>query len=119
MALYDFKCEKCECMFEVERPIAATGPAKCPACGSTNTSKIFSAAGIVFKGGGFYVNDSKAHAGAGSSRSGKPGADKASGEAGTDKPSADKPASSDAPTTSDSSCSSDKKEAPATKVDDK
>ena len=59
MAVYDFKCENCGAEFEVERPLGATGAAKCPKCGSTKTAKVFSAAGIVFKGSGFYVTDSK------------------------------------------------------------
>jgi putative FmdB family regulatory protein len=59
MPLYDYQCEKCENVFEVERPLTATGSVRCPSCGSTKTAKVFSAAGIVFKGSGFYVTDSK------------------------------------------------------------
>ena len=32
---------------------------KCPACSSSRTSKIFNAAGVQFKGSGFYVTDSR------------------------------------------------------------
>ncbi len=32
---------------------------KCPACGSAKTVRVFSAAGIAFKGSGFYVTDSR------------------------------------------------------------
>lgn len=59
MPLYDYQCEKCEAVFEVERAFGASGSVKCRACGSTRTTKIFNAAGIVFKGSGFYVTDSK------------------------------------------------------------
>jgi putative FmdB family regulatory protein len=59
MPLYDYSCEKCGTEFEVERPLGATGAVKCPNCGSLKTVKIFSASGIVFKGSGFYVTDSK------------------------------------------------------------
>jgi putative FmdB family regulatory protein len=60
MPVFDFQCEKCGNEFEVERPLGAAGTVKCPSCGSTKTAKVFSAAGIVFKGSGFYVTDSKA-----------------------------------------------------------
>jgi putative FmdB family regulatory protein len=71
MALFDFHCENCGREFEVERPLGATGAVKCPHCSSTKTTKVFSAAGIVFKGSGFYVTDSKSKGG--SSPASKPG----------------------------------------------
>ena len=63
MPVYDFSCEKCGNVFEVERGFSATGNPRCPKCGSTKTAKMFSAAGIVFKGSGFYVTDSKSKSG--------------------------------------------------------
>jgi len=75
MPLYDFCCEKCGTEFEVQRALGATGAVKCPHCGSTKTTKVFSATGIVFKGSGFYVTDSKSKAGGSSeskSTTGKP-----------------------------------------------
>jgi len=59
MPLYDYKCDQCETVFEVERRMSDTSRKKCPACRSKKTAKVFNAAGIVFKGSGFYVTDSK------------------------------------------------------------
>lgn len=58
MPEYDYQCEKCGADFVKEHPMAFNGKAKCPACGSLRTVKVFHAAGVVFKGSGFYVTDS-------------------------------------------------------------
>jgi len=58
MPEYDYQCEKCERMFVVEHPMAYRGKVKCLHCGSLRTVKVFHAAGVVFKGSGFYVTDS-------------------------------------------------------------
>jgi putative FmdB family regulatory protein len=58
MPEYDYQCEKCERMFVIEHPMAHRGKVKCPHCGSLSTVKVFHAAGVVFKGSGFYVTDS-------------------------------------------------------------
>ena len=59
MPLYDFQCEDCGKVFEVERSMTDTSRESCPKCGSKKTVKVFSSAGIQFKGSGFYVTDSK------------------------------------------------------------
>jgi putative FmdB family regulatory protein len=58
MPEYDYQCEKCERTFVKEHPMAFRGKVKCPYCGSFSTVKVFHAAGVVFKGSGFYVTDS-------------------------------------------------------------
>ena len=58
MPVYEYLCEKCGEMFEKEHPMAYTGKSRCPACGSRSTTKVFHAAGVHFKGSGFYVTDS-------------------------------------------------------------
>lgn len=58
MPEYDYQCEKCEQMFVKEHPMAYRGRVTCPHCGSSRTVKVFHAAGVVFKGSGFYVTDS-------------------------------------------------------------
>ena len=70
MPLYDFQCEKCETIFEVERSMTETRTETCPNCGSKKTVKVFSSAGIQFKGSGFYVTDTKSA----SNGAGKPSA---------------------------------------------
>jgi putative FmdB family regulatory protein len=97
MPVFDYQCEKCETTFEVERGLTATGPVKCKNCGSTRTTKVFSAAGIVFKGSGFYVTDSKSSSDGGSKpASGKP-LDKPAETADTTPAAPAKPADSSKP----------------------
>lgn len=58
MPVYEYLCGKCGEMFEKEHPMSYTGKSRCPACGSRSTMKVFHAAGVHFKGSGFYVTDS-------------------------------------------------------------
>jgi putative FmdB family regulatory protein len=58
MPAYDFRCNKCSKVFEVIRPMGATGDPDCPECGSA-ASKVFSPVGVAFKGTGFHNTDYK------------------------------------------------------------
>jgi len=64
MPWYDYQCEDCGRVFEVQHPMGAHERPKCRFCGSRHTVKIFSPAGVHFKGKGFYVTDSKGTNGA-------------------------------------------------------
>jgi putative FmdB family regulatory protein len=59
MPHYDYQCNACGAVFEVEHPMGAKPRIKCPNCGSARTARQFSAAGVQFKGSGFYVTDSR------------------------------------------------------------
>jgi len=67
--IFEFQCTKCRHLFEEffaklpERPSA-----KCPECGGKG-KKLISNVGIVFKGAGFYVTDSRTSPAKGSSAS--------------------------------------------------
>lgn len=65
MPLYEYKCEKCGHRFEKIEKHSASEIKKCPKCGA-NAPRQISAAGIQFKGSGWYVTD---YAGKGSSSS--------------------------------------------------
>lgn len=56
MPRYDFRCDACDVVFEVERPMGATGDVTCPTCGDL-AKKVFSATGMVLKGSGFHNTD--------------------------------------------------------------
>lgn len=43
MPLYDYKCKKCEHVFESLHKIADPGPSECPECGHNQVSKLISA----------------------------------------------------------------------------
>jgi len=58
LPLYEYKCEKCGHRFEKIEPFSAATVKKCPKCGAKAERQI-SAAGIQFKGSGWYVTDYK------------------------------------------------------------
>ena len=49
MPLYDFKCDYCKEVIEINEPI----PPSCDTCGNT-MMRIWSAPAVQFKGSGFY-----------------------------------------------------------------
>lgn len=57
MPTYVYKCSNCGNKFELRRSIKDESEVLCPECGSPS-EKIFVPVPIVFKGSGFYVNDS-------------------------------------------------------------
>ena len=69
MPLYEYKCDKCGHRFEKIEKHSASEIKKCPKCGA-NAPRQISAAGIQFKGSGWYVTD---YAGKGSSPSSSEG----------------------------------------------
>ena len=58
MPVYDFRCNECGYKFEklILRPNGKTE--KCAHCGSL-AQRLISPVGIIFKGSGFYITDSK------------------------------------------------------------
>jgi putative FmdB family regulatory protein len=64
MPLYEYECENCGRRFERLQSINAEPVRQCPECAGA-VHKIFHAAGIIFKGSGWYITDSrKANSGA-------------------------------------------------------
>jgi putative FmdB family regulatory protein len=59
LPLYDYQCRTCSKTTEVRHGFREVFGGTCPACGSDEMSRVFNPAGIVFKGSGFYVNDSR------------------------------------------------------------
>jgi len=55
---YDYKCDQCG-VFEKEQRISEPALECCPGCGGRVKRLISKNVGIVFKGPGFYVNDSR------------------------------------------------------------
>ena len=60
MPTYVYACKACEHQFEKFQSFAANALRTCPNCGEKALSKVIFPAGVVFKGSGFYINDSKA-----------------------------------------------------------
>lgn len=58
MPIYEYQCANCAGLTDVRRGFKETNNEPCPACGGALVRR-FTPAGIVFKGSGFYVNDSR------------------------------------------------------------
>lgn len=98
MPTYQYQCTECGEGLEAVQKFTDDALTECPNCGG-RLKKVFSAVGIVFKGSGFYRNDSR-----GSSSSSSPAASKASTSSSSDSSSTSASSSS-----SSSSSSSDAK----------
>ncbi|AMV17951.1 FmdB family zinc ribbon protein [Planctomyces sp. SH-PL14] len=58
MPTYDYRCKKCDHVWEEFQSIKAPPSKKCPACRKQSAERQISAgAGILFKGSGFYLTD--------------------------------------------------------------
>ena len=67
MPTYQYACTECGHFFEQFQSFTDDALTECPVC-SGRLRKVFNAVGVVFKGSGFYRNDSRANAtGSGSS----------------------------------------------------
>ena len=59
MPTYEYECERCACRFELKRRFSDdSGSPSCPKC-QGKVRQLFSPSGILFKGSGFYVTDSR------------------------------------------------------------
>ena len=85
MPTYDYLCRDCGNVTEVIHSMLEDGPTVCEICGGTLRRVLFPT-GIIFKGPGFYRNDSRAGgsgdgSGSGAEKAAAPAAD-ATSEAG-------------------------------------
>jgi putative FmdB family regulatory protein len=69
MPTYEYACQSCGTHVEVFQRFSEAPLTSCGVCGG-ELRKVFHPAGILFKGSGFYVNDSRS--GGGSKGSGTP-----------------------------------------------
>ncbi len=58
MPTYQYACTECDHFFEQFQSFADDALVECPEC-SGRLRKVFNAVGVVFKGSGFYRNDSR------------------------------------------------------------
>ncbi|MEV8309899.1 FmdB family zinc ribbon protein [Streptomyces flavidovirens] len=102
MPTYQYQCTECGEGLEAVQKFTDDALTVCPSC-EGRLKKVFSAVGIVFKGSGFYRNDSR-----GSSSSSTPAtsSSKAAGTSSTSSGSDSKPAASSSSASSSSSGSS-------------
>ena len=69
MPTYQYACTECGHAFDQFQSFSDAALTECPVC-SGRLRKVFSAAGVVFKGSGFYRTDSRSSGSSGSSTSG-------------------------------------------------
>ncbi|WP_079128993.1 FmdB family zinc ribbon protein [Streptomyces qaidamensis] len=98
MPTYQYQCTECGEGLEAVQKFTDDALTECPAC-KGRLKKVFSAVGIVFKGSGFYRNDSR-----GSSSSSSPAKSSSGGSSGSS--SSDSGSSSSGSSTSSSASSS-------------
>jgi putative FmdB family regulatory protein len=58
MPIYEYECEKCGNRFERVQSIHDDPICQCPEC-SGNLHKVIHPVGIIFKGSGWYITDSR------------------------------------------------------------
>jgi putative FmdB family regulatory protein len=75
---YDYRCRSCGNVTEVIHSMIEDGPTVCERCGGVLRRVLFPS-GIIFKGSGFYRNDSRA-----ASQSSESGSEKAAGASASD-----------------------------------
>lgn len=106
MPTYDYECSQCGHAFEAQQSMRDDPLSVCPSCSEPALRRVISGgAGIIFKGSGFYVTDSKKSGGSSakpsstgkeSSGSGEGSPASSSGSTSTDASSGKKTTSGDA-----------------------
>lgn len=65
MPTYTYRCNICEYQFDIKQRMADDPLTDCPECETEKSlRKVLNSVGIVFKGSGFYVTDSRGKNGA-------------------------------------------------------
>lgn len=82
MPTYSYLCTQCGHAFDAQQSFTDDALTTCPEC-SGRLRKVFGNVGVVFKGSGFYRNDARKDAKAGSSSSSSHGAAKKDGTSST------------------------------------
>ncbi len=70
MPTYQYQCTDCGNALEVRQSFTDDALTVCPSCDGA-LRKVFNAVGVVFKGSGFYRNDSRSSTSSGSPAAGK------------------------------------------------
>ncbi|MDC0772918.1 FmdB family zinc ribbon protein [Streptomyces sp. HD] len=100
MPTYQYQCTECGEGLEAVQKFTDDALTECPSC-QGRLKKVFSAVGIVFKGSGFYRNDSR-----GASSSSSPASSKPSTTSSSDSSTSASSSSTSSSSSSDSKSSS-------------
>lgn len=83
MPTYDYECRSCGHEFEAFQSMSADPLKECPQCGGDLRRLIGGGSGVLFKGSGFYINDSRKASSSSPSSSGTPSPSGATSSSGT------------------------------------
>ena len=111
MPTYSYACTECDNKFDVVQAFSDDALTQCPKC-DARLRKLFGKVGVVFKGSGFYRNDSREAAKSMSNGSAK-SSESASSSSTTEKKSDSSKSDSSSSSSSSSSDSSSSSSAPA------
>jgi putative FmdB family regulatory protein len=78
MPIYGYRCGTCGHEFELLQNLSDQPPSTCPKCGAKTLKKKHYAAGVIFKGSGFYTTDYKGSASGEASSNGSKGSESGS-----------------------------------------
>lgn len=59
MPIYEYECKECGQRFEKMQPVTAEPLTECINCGKGPVRRVFHPVGVIFKGSGWYINDSR------------------------------------------------------------
>jgi putative FmdB family regulatory protein len=59
MPIYMYRCNDCNYEFEQRQKMADEPLTECPSCENGRVRRVVNSVGVVFKGSGFYVTDSR------------------------------------------------------------
>ena len=59
MPTYVYKCNDCQYLFEAQQSFSDPPLTVCPRCDEEELRRVINSVGVVFKGSGFYVTDSR------------------------------------------------------------
>lgn len=103
MPTYQYACKTCGHRFEIVQSFSDASLTECPEC-QGDLRKVFNSVGVVFKGSGFYRNDSRS--GSSSSLASESSSSSASGDSSGASSSSDSSSSSSTSTSSTSTSNS-------------
>ncbi|MFJ9811564.1 FmdB family zinc ribbon protein [Streptomyces sp. NPDC101158] len=104
MPTYQYQCTECGEGLEAVQKFTDDALTECPNC-EGRLKKVFSAVGIVFKGSGFYRNDSRGSSSSSSPASSKPSSSSASSSSSSSSSASSTSSSTTSASTSTSSSS--------------
>ena len=114
MPTYSYACTECDNRFDAVQAFSDDALTTCEKC-SGRLRKLFGSVGVVFKGSGFYRNDSRESAKSSSNGSAKSGSSSSSeGSSSSDTSSSSEKSSSSSSSSSEKSDSSSSKSAATT-----